>query len=973
MYVRSELKATYCHELTESHETHDAIYVKINSKSIKQTRTSGQHSLLVGGYYRHCKKSDVVTFIDKFSNDLAHKALRKNDVLIAGDFNICLMKSTHSNDSLYFLNSIISSHYEILIFKPTRIQYHKNSLQVKSASLIDQIVTNLFQYDCKSGNLHYPDSDHFANFVIFESYKNKSLRSEVPLMIRQVNRVNEEKLNSDFSSYNWESLVYNEPNLDKAVENLSNSIQEQCDKHAPLTAPSNRMLKHLKKPWIDNTLLSLIQQKNRAYTTKTNIPTAINRSAYDRLNRTVTAQLRKKRKQYFKDYFSRFRTNSKKMWHGINLALEQTKNKKSLPSIIKGTDGKPIEGDKNIANAFAKYFETIPGKTKNKIPAYRHDYMYYMNRSKATDSYLVLNDTNTKEVFKYIMKLKNSSSPGPSNVPNMFLKKLGKPLSEVLTHIANRSMNSGYVPNAMKIGKQTPVHKGGEICISNYRPITVCSSIAKILEKIVRDRVMGYIDRLKILNKSQFGFRSKHSTNHAVLNLTESTLELLEKGLKVGGTYLDIAKAFDSVNHDILLRKLEYYGFRANTLMWFESYLKGRKQFVSIRREKSDIYELEWGIPQGGTLAPILFILFMNDITNSSDKFDFSIYADDTCLILGIENSLYDDTMKNELQKVVDWFSSNELLLNFKKTDYLNFGPHFKKVFEKGEHDMTELHEIAPFFLLVESENDTEMDIKELNKKGEFILHDLHKITPNYLVHENIEMPDGTNIFEPETVKYLGVIMDNQFTFKRHIDVLNCKINRVVGILWKCQHLTFEAKKMIYTGLVEAHLNYGIVTWASAFAKNITSTHASDHIPKSLQYIAKTQNKVIRAIFRKPNYDKNTKTPTSVTPLYKELNVLKLCDLFYYNLACLAHDYFHTNTLPLKLSEKLCKQSDISDRSTRNSSFNFHYKTPHNILSQRQPSVAIAAYWNCLPASVKLCKNKNTFKNKLKTYLTEKY
>ena len=150
--------------------------------------------------------------------------------------------------------------------------------------------------------------------------------------------------------------------------------------------------------------------------------------------------------------------------------------------------------------------------------------MYYMNRSKATDSYLVLNDTNTKEVLKYIMKLKNSSSPGLSNITNMFLKKLGKPLSEVLTHIANRSMNSGYVPNAMKIGKQTPVHKGGEICISNYRPITVC--IAKILEKIVRDRMMGYIDRLKILNKSQFGFRSKHSTNHAVLNLTESTLEL---------------------------------------------------------------------------------------------------------------------------------------------------------------------------------------------------------------------------------------------------------------------------------------------------------------------------------------------------------------------------------------------------------------------------------------------------------------
>ena len=183
--------------------------------------------------------------------------------------------------------------------------------------------------------------------------------------------------------------------------------------------------------------------------------------------------------------------------------------------------------------------------------------------------------------------------------------------------------------------------------------LTVCLSIAKILEKVVRDRVIKYIDRVKILNKSQFGFRSKHSTNHAIINLTESTIESLEKGMKVGGTYLDIAKAFDCVNHDILLRKLEYYGFRANTLMWFESYLKNRKQYVSIRQQCSDMYELKWGIPQGGTLAPILFILFINDITSSSEKFDFSIYADDTCLILGIEHSSYNETMKYQSSRLV--------------------------------------------------------------------------------------------------------------------------------------------------------------------------------------------------------------------------------------------------------------------------------------------------------------------------------
>ncbi len=189
-----------------------------------------------------------------------------------------------------------------------------------------------------------------------------------------------------------------------------------------------------------------------------------------------------------------------------------------------------------------------------------------------------------------------------------------------------------------------------------------------------------------------FGFRPKHSTNHAIINLTEATLDALEKGLKVGGVFLDIAKAFDTVNHRILLRKLEYYGFRGTTLMWFESYLTNRKQYVSIRNKCSDNYTLNWGIPQGGTLAPILFILFMNDIVVSTNIFDFSMYADDTCLILGIKSTAYDETMKAELENVVDWFSSNELLLNFDKTDYLHFGPHYNKTYIKGEFDLTELH-----------------------------------------------------------------------------------------------------------------------------------------------------------------------------------------------------------------------------------------------------------------------------------------
>ncbi len=600
--------------------------------------------------------------------------------------------------------------------------------------------------------------------------------------------------------------------------------------------------------------------------------------------------------------------------------------------------------------------------------------MHYLNKCKPVDDYLVLEYTNKDEVYKHITKLKNNSSSGPIDVPNQFLKLIATPLANVMCCIINRSMYSGYVLNQMKIGKQTPVHKGGEVCISNYRPITVCSNLSKILEKVVRTRVVEYIKRVNILNKCQFGFRNKHSTNHAIINLTEASLDALDDGLKVGGVFLDVAKAFDTINHDILIRKLEYYGFRGATLMWFESYLKNRQQYVSIRKQNSDMYKLDWGIPQGGILAPILFIIFMNDITKSSNIFDFSIYADDTCLILGIKSTIYQETMKKELRKVVEWFSSNELLLNFGKTDYLHFGPHHNKVYEKGEFDLTELHLTAPHYICEDewAEPD-DPDHIEVNNKGEFVMQELHKVCPAYFLTEFIEMPDETIICEPESVKYLGVLLDNRLNFKNHVGVLCCKLNRIVGILWRNDHLTIEAKKMVYNGLVESHLNYGIVTWASSFGKNISSTHIDELIPVNLTEIVKTQNKILRAIFRKPKYDRKNQIHTSVTPLYKELRVLKLSDLYYSNLASLAHDFVYNNSLPEKIADKYHRRQDITTVITRGTECNLYYRTPKLNSTTRQPSIAAAAYWNQLPYDLKVINSKKIFKERLKNYLIDKY
>ncbi len=517
-----------------------------------------------------------------------------------------------------------------------------------------------------------------------------------------------------------------------------------------------------------------------------------------------------------------------------------------------------MSDDDEIAESFAEYFEHVPEKTLNKIKRSKDAnsrYLDHLHKNRPVDNYLTLYWANDREIEKLILGLKDRSSPGPLTIPNRFLKLLSKPLALLMADIINKSMDMGYVPAKFKEGKQTPVFKNGAINVTNFRPITVCNSLAKILEKAVRTRVMKHIRNSKILTDSQYGFRKKHSTIHAMINLLETNLTALDEGMKTGGIFLDISKAFDCVSHRKLLRKLEFYGFRANALMWFESYLTGRSQYVSIRGKKSRSYNLTCGVPQGGTLAPILFILFINDIVNSSEVFDFSIYADDMALSIGIERREYNKTIKHELQKVMDWFTCNDLLVNVNKTDYLHFGPNYGKVYIKGEHDLSELYEIAPYFLFT-SDNPSDPDHITLNKKGEFVLQDLHEVCPAYHLKEHIETDDGTIIVENDKVKYLGMYFDGSLTFKQQVATISCKVNRLVGIFWKMTDLDLDIKKIIYHSLVESHINYGIVIWASSISKNVLGNFPAGHVPENLKAVKKAQNKVVRAIFRLPKYDK---------------------------------------------------------------------------------------------------------------------
>ena len=236
------------------------------------------------------------------------------------------------------------------------------------------------------------------------------------------------------------------------------------------------------------------------------------------------------------------------------------------------------------------------------------------------------------EELIYIITSLNNSSPGYDNITSKILKYTYENFMHPLLHILNLSLSEGVFPDELKVAKCIPLYKSGnKLLINNYRPVSILPIFSKFFERVMYKRLLSFINRNNLLYKYQFGFRQKHSTNMALI---DKILEAINDGHLVIGLFIDFSKAFDTLDHNILLQKMYKYGIRGNCLKWFKSYLSERKQFVSYREINSETQTITCGVPQGSILGPLLFLLYMyvNDLVNvSSDLFPI-LYADDTCL-----------------------------------------------------------------------------------------------------------------------------------------------------------------------------------------------------------------------------------------------------------------------------------------------------------------------------------------------------
>ena len=701
---------------------------KLESTFIELHRKN-KKNIIVGCIYRH-----PCMTVDAFNNDFLTPTLQKcisekKSIVLLGDFNIDLLNPHEIGDINIFTDIIGSFSLLPQIILPTRITS-------VSHTLIDNIFCSSDFTNTMSGNILTAISDHLSQFLII--HDQQKVTTELYKTVRDWSKFDTDTFARKISELDWNQILLplrNDVNL--SFNRFFDTIDSLLEESAPLKKVQIHEMSSSVNPWITRGLLNSIKIRNKLHKSYLGAKNPESKSFYlerfKKYRNAITSLCRVSKNNYYQSYFRENSANISKVWKGINSLLGRKVRPPAPSSILIGEE---TETDPQIiANTFNEFYASIAEEIRAEIPRNPRSFSAYLRDPNPRN--LFLSPVTKNEVICCISNLDSSKASGPYSIPSCALSAINTTISGPLSVIINLSFSNGVFPDRLKISDVLPSYKKhSKLSVSNYRPISLLSNLDKIFEKLIYKRTYDFLQQHNVFFQQQFGFRKKHSTSHAILNMIQKIMDALDKGEFACGVFVDLQKAFDTVDHKILLKKLSHYGVRGVSLDLFKSYLSGRSQFVTVNGVSSNKAEIRHGVPQGSVLGPLLFLIYINDLHHTIYHSVTHHFADDTNLVcFGKSLKSLNNKINNDLRYLTRWLNANKISLHAGKTEYLLFNSH--------------------------KPPDWDFVVKLCGKR----------------------------ILPSNHIKYLGILIDSDLKFGPHINAIATKLKNANCILARLRHL----------------------------------------------------------------------------------------------------------------------------------------------------------------------------------------
>lgn len=682
--------------------------------------------------------------------------LPKRKTVLLGDWNVDFLSDSIERKTLNDI--MIPNGYQNIVNFETRID------KDRSRTSIDFVVTNILIPEIFVTPIATGLSDHDAQIATVDTHRHRLPKYKY-VEKRIFNNSKIEDFMNAMLSYDWDTIfaIYN----DKTVENFINKLTWNMDVYFPKKVTRTKTVR--KCPWICDEIVKAQQDIHDLYQLQRQYPNLLSISCL--IGRKVenhNASIERKKKEY------------------VGQRIQKSKNpKKEVWAIIKEDTNQAVKDWKwDILDATSNrkiLIENIPDHINSHFISIGHD-IVRSNRPNLIKSLSFLKKTTSHQPTfnfeciskEYLIKLakvkiQNSHTKDLFDISGNFLYQILTSLGDHILFLINNILESNYYPESLKKSRLTPLYKGkGEVSdVKNYRPITIVPTISKLVESVMSESIMKHLQSNQILSNCQHAYRTSRSTISATQTFLRCVTQCLERKKKVAGIFLDLSKAFDSVNHELLLEKLKVYGVRGRSLELLGSFLDHREQTVEIKcndkRLRSKPEFINIGVPQGSSLGNTLFLIFLNDMASNNILGDIVQYADDTTVIIAADN--IPDLLKNigdTIQILADWFTMNGLKLNEDKTCVMIF------------------------------------NAKATNKSTTF----------------TVPLQSGSTINSSNLTKLLGFELDPGLTWKHHIDTTCQKMARGIYALKQIRPITTEQNlKETYYAYVHSIMTYGIIMW----------------------------------------------------------------------------------------------------------------------------------------------------------------